>query len=96
MVNKTISLPELIIERLKGEENASALISRLLFAHYSQFETLSDVKNDIKNAKNALKKAKNDAKMIKKRDSLRIKEAFQKQNWKEFGEQIKSSEEFNE
>lgn len=34
MVNKTISLPQEIIERLKLEENASGLITTLLTQHY--------------------------------------------------------------
>jgi hypothetical protein len=34
MKNKTISLPDELVERLKSEDNASSLITQLLMRHY--------------------------------------------------------------
>lgn len=46
--NKTISLSEEVFERLKQEDNSSALIDSLLYKHFNSTKSVKELEADLK------------------------------------------------
>ena len=82
MVNKTISLNAEIIERLKAEENASALINGLLVIHYnaqtSPKDKLTELKFEVERKLDEMNLIEKKVEEIEKRKNDYIQEEIKK------------------
>ncbi len=76
-VQKLFSLDAELVERLRQEDNASALVNSLLTSHYgdtrTEAEVLADVQNKIKADEESIAHDKEFAKNLKKRTTEGIK-----------------------
>ena len=83
-VSKLVSIDYELVQRLKQEDNASAIINSLLMAHYnslkSEEEIIADVKAKINEKKEEINKEKRIIEGVKKRikevKALKIKPNF--------------------
>jgi len=91
MVNKTISLSQEIFDKLRGEDNASALIDTLLINHYnlvqSPKEKWEELKKEIELKSQQAESLQNKVEAMEKKKDEMINIELEKESMKEESEE---------